>query len=461
MAGMFNQPAGLGQFLSARDAIRASDQADLAAQQNQELRQALSQSGGDLVQSLSALLKSGNIKGANELAPLIKLQQEKQFRDQTAEGLRALYSPQASPQAAQDSSQPVQLSGPGSDQATPETPTVNPTVNPVDAKRQRLQQISQLYPQNAALQTAVQKEMDRLDAESKPIIQMIPIGNNQEQPHISRDNGKSFQPIEGSKPRDIFSPSQNQIALTPAQSQNAAVMRATGMPAIQVMPGYGRNMGQARLQMNEDAINYIARNQGLTHDQAAEELANRDINYAGGKKSVGQLTMMQGATRAALSQLDFNVGKVSEVIKSMPGSDLSPVLNAIIRQEQKWTGDPKYSGLFYYMNAAAQESARILSNGQASIAQLHTGAAEEARKWADANWTTPKAWLEGVAPAMHAEAENRLQNFSDAIKAQRSPAIVPSSPTTPVNKAPQAALDYLKAHPETGPQFKAKYGYTP
>jgi hypothetical protein len=238
---------------------------------------------------------------------------------------------------------------------------------------------------------------------------------------------------------------QQQLVVPPEQAKNQAVMRATGMPAMQVMPGYARNMGAARSQLNQDAINYIAQTENMTPQQAAEELANRDIAYAGGKKSVGQLTTMLGATRAALNQLDFNVDKVSQVIKSMPGSDLSPVINAIIRGEQKWTGDPRYSALFYYMNAAGMESARILSGGQASIAQLHTGAQQEAKKWADADWTTPKAWLEGVAPAMRAEAENRITNFTEAIKAQRSRAS--ASPT-----APSAAPSYVPAMPAM-PEF--------
>lgn len=431
---------GLARFLTARSAMQNADQA-------QGLRDALSQSGGNLDQSLSALLRSGNIQGAHALAPLLKIQQEKQLRDQAVEGLKQVYAPQDDPNS-------------NLAQVPPGTPGES---SPTDARKVQLQKISTLYPQNAALQTAIQREMDKLDAEQKPQFQMISLPGNKEQLH--RIVKGELLPV--GSPRDIFNPSQNQVVPTPQQYQNNAVMRATGMPASQVMPGYGRNIGEARLRMNQDAIDYIAKNQGLTQEQAAEELANRDISYAGGKKSVGQLTMMQGATRAALKQLEFNVDKVSELMKSMPGSDLSPIFNAIIRQEQKWTGDPKYSALFYYMSAAGQESARIMSNGQASIAQLHSGAAEEARKWASANWTTPKAWLEGVAPAMRAEAENRLSNFEQAIKAQRSPAIAPSSapaaaiPGAVPGKAPQAALDYLRAHPETAPQFKAKYGYTP
>ena len=37
----------------------------------------------------------------------------------------------------------------------------------------------------------------------------------------------------------------------------------------------------------------------------------------------------------------------------------------------------------------------------------------------------------------------------------------PTGGTDPTNKAPQAAIDYLKGHPELKEQFKAKYGYLP
>ena len=382
-------------------------------QQDAQMRDALQKSGGDIEKALPILLQSGNLKGVQELTPALKLAQEKKQHEQTIQGMKDLNAVLNGPE---------QLSGPDM-QSTPMG----------DGKLIKLRGMQDIYAGNASVSTQIQKEIDRLEGDKKPIIQMLPIPGNKEQPHISIDGGKTFTPIPGSSPRDIFSPSQNQIVVPPEQAKNLAVMRATGMPAMQVMPGYSRNLGNARTQLNQDAINYIAQTQGMTPEQASEELANRDISYASGKKSVGQLNTMLGATRAALSQLDFNVNKVSELMKEMPG-DALPVINAIQRGVQKWTGDPKYSQLFYYMHAAGMESARILSNGQASIAQLHTGAAEEAKKWADANWTTPQAWLQGVAPAMHAEAENRIQNFTQAMKAQRSSAnpgaVAPASPAT-------------------------------
>jgi hypothetical protein len=214
---------------------------------------------------------------------------------------------------------------------------------------------------------------------------------------------------------------------------SAAAQVASGMPIMQVVPGYGRNVTDRREAVRAEAVNQIkAKNPGMDDAQAGQELANRTIDFAAGRRSVTQLNTMLGATRQAVDQLDFNVKKVTEQMDKLPSSDISPIINAIARGEQKWTGDPAYSALFYYMHAAGMESARILQGGQASVAQLHQGAADEAKKWASANFTTPKAWKEGVAPAMLAEGAYRIKTYESAIAKQRvggvaaAPAAAPS-----------------------------------
>lgn len=229
-----------------------------------------------------------------------------------------------------------------------------------------------------------------------------------------------------------------QIEATPQGLKSQGAQVAAGMPLSQVVPGYGRNVGKAREAARMEGIAQIkAANPGLDDAAAGTELANRQIDFVAGKKSVGQLTTMLGATRQAVAQLDFNVNKVTEQMDKLgnKGNDLSPVINAIVRGQEKWTGDPAYSALYFYMHAAAMESARILQGGQASIAQLHQGAADEARKWASVGMTTPKAWKEGVAPAMRAEGHARLKTYTDAIKAARLGATseVPLTPETPAS----------------------------
>jgi uncharacterized coiled-coil protein SlyX len=217
---------------------------------------------------------------------------------------------------------------------------------------------------------------------------------------------------------------------------------AAGMPINQVLPGYGMDVSHKREQLRVAAISQIKSQTGMTDQQAGEELANRKIGYVAGQRSVTQLTAMLGATRQAVDQLDFNIKKTKEEMKKLGSTDLSPLLNAIARGEEKWTGNPAYSSLFYYLSATGQESARILSGGQASIAQLHQGAQEEARKWANINMTP--ASFDAVGEAMHDEGKERIKTFERAIDKQRigsaRPSVpadgAPASPTMPTATGP-------------------------
>lgn len=217
-------------------------------------------------------------------------------------------------------------------------------------------------------------------------------------------------------------PTQTQISINtdPKLLESQGSMVASGMPITQVVPGWGASAIPQRQAVQKAAIQQImAEHPEMNNKQAGEELANRQIDYVAGKRSVTQLTTMLGATRQAVDQLDFNVDKVSSILKTIPSSNLSPVINAIARGEEKWTGDPQYSQLFFYMHAAAMESARILQGGQASIAQLHQGAADEAQKWASINMT-PQSFIEGVGPSMKQEGSYRLTTYQKAIDRQRN-----------------------------------------
>lgn len=244
------------------------------------------------------------------------------------------------------------------------------------------------------------------------------------------------------------------VPATTEHRASAAAQIAAGTPLIQVYPGMGKANSDKRDQGRNDAIDQIKNEMGLDDIEAGKELSNRQIAYLAGRKSVGQLTTMLGSTRQNVYQLDFNVDKVSEAMKKLPSSDLSPIINAIARGEQKWTGNPAYSELYYYMHAALMESAKIVQGASASIAQLHQGAAEEARKWADANMTTPAAWNQGVAPAMKTEGRARLATFERAIGEARigSPvranpngqAVTVSGPDDPKYQALQPGDTYFR-----------------
>ncbi|HXJ61899.1 MAG TPA: hypothetical protein VNU68_35115 [Verrucomicrobiae bacterium] len=249
---------------------------------------------------------------------------------------------------------------------------------------------------------------------------------------------------------------------TPEAKASLAAQASTGQPLNQIVMGYGKSAVQARKEAREGAIEKIMADTGMTAEQAGVELAMRGIEYATGKRSDQQLGTIRGATVAAVKQLDYNVDQVLEDFKKLPGSDLSPIINALVRGEQRWTGDPAYSQLFFHMQAVANESARILSGGQASIAQLAEGARKEAEKWAGVNMTP--ASFKAVAQSMHEEGQARIRSFDEARKEQRlgepkkpdAGAAAPAAKTWPTPVP--TSVDRLRQNPAMAPQFDEAYG---
>jgi len=148
--------------------------------------------------------------------------------------------------------------------------------------------------------------------------------------------------------------------LTGSSLVTAGSQHASGMPLMQIAPGYSRNMGDRRDLIRQEAIRQIkAQNPGMDDIQAGEELANRGVALKASQASVTQLEKMKGATDQAVMQLDFNVDKVTQAIdklsKTLGGEDninLSPLFTAMACAVRKWTGDPAYSELYYFMFAA-------------------------------------------------------------------------------------------------------------
>jgi hypothetical protein len=87
------------------------------AQQGQQMRELMAASGGDPEKAMEAALKAGNAKAAEQLAPVMKLYQEKKMREQTpallADLNRQFSAPQAEPQQPQElgEGQPIATAG--------------------------------------------------------------------------------------------------------------------------------------------------------------------------------------------------------------------------------------------------------------------------------------------------------------------------------------------------------------
>jgi hypothetical protein len=215
---------GLAGYEASRQMNRQAEQAELqqglslmqilgAVQKQQEfadarkreeqLRGAMAQSGGDVGMALQAALKAGNVQAAHQLAPLVKLEEERKQRESTVKGLADLNS------MLGVGGQPQQL---GEGQPIAVAGEAQPAVGAPFNREQRiaaLQRMSQLYAHNPVVMQRFQSEIDRLHS-IKPMVNdyfSVPSkdGEPMVQSHISHDEGRTWSPLAGSVPRPLFS----------------------------------------------------------------------------------------------------------------------------------------------------------------------------------------------------------------------------------------------------------------
>lgn len=187
------QTGQLGQMGSLLKIKAALD----AQRQEQELNQALKASGGDLERALPALIQAGHIKGEH-LTAAMKLLSDSQSKREAIQAMRELNVPQSAQPRELGAGQPV---APEAGTPVPVQPAGN------EDRISKLKMMQTQYAGNPSISTQIQKEIDKLEANAKPMIEHnFPIGNNKVQPHISLDQGKTWNPIPGSVASDKFNP---------------------------------------------------------------------------------------------------------------------------------------------------------------------------------------------------------------------------------------------------------------
>lgn len=193
----------LQQAQGALGLIKAVEEQDSSRQ----MKVLLAQSGGDAEKAIGIALSAGNIKAAHDLAPLYKIQQEQRQAAETRRGLQELNQAGTTTRPAALDPQEVQQAA---DQGTP-LPAMDQ--NPESIRQQRIARLdamSQLYANNPVMQANIQRQRAALESQ-KPMTQhdypvAAPPGAEGPhiQPHISFDQGVTWQPVQGTVPTPKF-----------------------------------------------------------------------------------------------------------------------------------------------------------------------------------------------------------------------------------------------------------------
>lgn len=199
MANPLLSVPGLGGFLAAQDQQRAADADELRSavatmgvlehlqkrQLEQARRTALAQSGGDPAKAMPLLLKAGDVSGAHNLASLLEEQRK-----------------QNAPRVVSPGSQVL---GPNNEvlHTAPFAPQ-RPQAMPEYAN---LLSIRDSLPEGHPMRADLDARIKHLSGggNAKTLIEHnFSVGNDMVQPHVSYDEGRTWQPLPGSQPSAKF-----------------------------------------------------------------------------------------------------------------------------------------------------------------------------------------------------------------------------------------------------------------
>lgn len=467
LEGVLAQIPGYGGYLAARQMNEQQQMQNLQQAgllvglqkhlqeqaQAEQLRSAMASSGGDIEKALEASLRTGNIGAAHQLAPLVKLAQEKKSHEQTQQAMKD-FNAVTEPSTVQPTGpQELGIGQPAG--GADSTAAVGTEITAQrDARIAKLNKLAEIYATNPAVVTRIQAEIDRLQ-NIKPMVEHnFSVGDNMVQPHISLDQGRTWQPIPGSKPSAKF----GKQVLSVEETANQPTADTIDMDAWRYLTdgtlptNMGRGVqGAKQATMIRNRASELAKEMGVP----MEEVRFANLTNKAQVQAIGQL----GRARAQILQFEktaeYNADLALNASKDVWRTG-SPWINKplqIIRSEG--LGDPQTKVFNAANETFVSEYARVMSGGYGA-AQTTEGAQQRAHTLLSTA-TAPQQY-EAVIKQLKAEMNNRIRALNTQMDEERQrlrsgigkPLVTPPV-TSPAATPAAAPADYTEGQTATGP----------
>ncbi len=405
-ANEINRNAETNQLQQA-GMLQAILQKQQAMQVDAQMRQMVAQSGGDPEKAMQLALQNGNVLAASKLEPLVKLYQQKKIADETAAGLSQLYGGQTAPPGA-----------PPAD-AMP-APQGTPPPAPVDPRQTRLDHLKKmavLYARNPTMVGTIQKEIDKIESEKPMVEHNFPVGDNMVQPHISHDQGKTWKPIEGSKPSAKFAKqvvNVNTGAEAPTITADTLEMDAYRYLTDGTLPP---NMGRG-VQGAKQATEIRNRAAQLAKDagMSADEIRFAQLTNKAQVSAIMQL----GRARAQILQAEKLASSNADLaVEASNASSRTgvPLLNKGIQWAQEnLQGDENLRKFTAANETFISEYAKVMGGGYGAAAPTE-GA--QARAHTILNRATTQSEYRAAVNQLRLEMKNRVKSLDDQMSEER------------------------------------------
>lgn len=179
---------------------------------------------------------------------------------------------------------------------------------------------------------------------------------------------------------------------------------AQGVPITQVS-GYS---AAAKTKARDAAFKFIMQqNPGMSKAEAGIELARRQMDWKARQGALGASEKMTAGTERGILEIQNDMETLDSLIDATASKFDAKFLNKSVNEIRRQTNDPDIGRLDLAAKQVAMKYERALTGGLMSVAQLHAGAQEDAKKILNGDMTP--AQMRALMPLMKRELDNALK----------------------------------------------------
>lgn len=187
------------------------------------------------------------------------------------------------------------------------------------------------------------------------------------------------------------------------QSDADAAMVLQGAPRTAVVGGMGKESTARWQAAKAAAVDTLMKEKGMTAAQAGAYIANQELEYKARGGALNAIEKRASGIEYTTEQIKNNIDTMNSVLDKVSAKGGAKILNQPLNKLREQFSDEDRGVLDLVTQQVATEYERQLQGGQLSVAQLHTGAAEDAKRLLNQDMTPSE--IRAKLPIMMKEIE--------------------------------------------------------
>ena len=186
----------------------------------------------------------------------------------------------------------------------------------------------------------------------------------------------------------------------------------SGVPRTQIVSARGSKGDSEYNRYYNMAVGSLMSEKGMTAKDAGDYIAHAQKTYKAEGATETAITKRTAGIELGINEIKNDINTLMPIIDKY-GNSTPKILNTPLNVLRTQSSDPGLAQLNLAANVVATKYERALTGGLLSVAQLHSGAAEDAKKILNGDMSI--AEMKAKIPLMQRELDNSLKAGKEAV----------------------------------------------